>query len=49
MISTAYDVIEKSPHSVNEMENILGCDDEMEPLFEPHIPVLDVARKLFAS
>jgi len=34
MISTAYDVIEKSPHSVNEMENFLGCDDEMEPLFE---------------
>eukprot|EP01035_Chromulina_nebulosa_P035449 gene35449-47652_t len=34
MISAAYDVIEKSPQSINQMENFLGCDDEMEPLFE---------------
>lgn len=34
MIALAYDVIEKSPHSINEMENFLGCDNEMEPLVE---------------
>ena len=34
MISAAYDLIEKSPESINQMENFLGCDDEMEPLFE---------------
>ena len=34
MISAAYDLIETSPESINRMENFLGCDDEMEPLFE---------------
>ena len=34
MIALAYDVIEKSPHSINKMENFLGCDNEMEPLVE---------------
>ncbi len=38
MVTAAYDVIEKSPHSINKMENFLGCDDEMETFMECLFP-----------